>query len=344
MSSRASKCLAFVVLCCGVQIASAPRPTHARDDEDDLLVSNVDRDRVERYDAGTGAFVDIFAAKHLGGMNQPLGVLFGPHDHDVYVGTGIFGGPGQTKAVLRYDGDTGAFLGEFTYGTELESPRGIIFGPDGDLFVIDRASHDVGRICRFDGWTGEYLEDFVPYNDTFFMFTSLVFFESVEDAGRLDLYASSVRTGSVSRFDGETGELLGAFVAPGSAGLNSPHGLTFGPDGDLYVASAPWGGNPGVWRFRGPSADAPGAFVEVFLPGVKANWLIFGPNGDLYVTEADIAGGSLNAKNGRIGRYDGSTGDFLDYLVPPGGELVAPGGLTFEGTDPVTLRYVDFTD
>src|SRR5262249_52919634 len=61
-------------------------------------------------DAATGAFVDEFLPHNSGRLNQPASVVIGPRDHNVYVSTGHFGGPGQIKAVLRYDGTTGAFL------------------------------------------------------------------------------------------------------------------------------------------------------------------------------------------------------------------------------------------
>src|SRR5262245_41968358 len=81
-----------------------------------LLVGDWDIGAVLRYSGATGTFVDAFVPKHSGGLNHAYGVLFGPHDHDLYVSSGQFGGPGQLKAVLRYDGTTGAFREEFTKG------------------------------------------------------------------------------------------------------------------------------------------------------------------------------------------------------------------------------------
>ena len=48
---------------------------------------------------------------------------------------------------------------------------------------------------------------------------------------------NSLGNSSVIRYDGTTGGLIDAFVSPGSGGLSGNHGLTFGPHGDLYVAS-----------------------------------------------------------------------------------------------------------
>ena len=46
-----------------------------------LLVANWGGDSVLRYEESTGAFVNSFVPKHAGGMNQPYGVVVGPHDH-----------------------------------------------------------------------------------------------------------------------------------------------------------------------------------------------------------------------------------------------------------------------
>jgi hypothetical protein len=96
-----------------------------------LLVAGFNRDAVRRYDGQTGAFVDTFVPKDSGGMNQPWAVLFGPHDHNLYVSTGEFGGPGQLKGVLRYDGTAGAFIDEFAHGGDLRSPEGSFSGRTG---------------------------------------------------------------------------------------------------------------------------------------------------------------------------------------------------------------------
>jgi hypothetical protein len=39
-----------------------------------------------------------------------------------------------TDSVLRYNGTTGAFVGTFT-GAPAAFPEGVIFGPDGNLYV-----------------------------------------------------------------------------------------------------------------------------------------------------------------------------------------------------------------
>ena len=74
---------------------------------------------------------------------------FGP-DGNLYVASS------QTNQVLRYDGQTGAFLNVFVEsgGQGPQFPVGIAFGPDGHLYV---GSFVNDRILRYDGVTGEPL-------------------------------------------------------------------------------------------------------------------------------------------------------------------------------------------
>src|SRR5262245_55263659 len=75
-----------------------------------LFVADYDEHAVRRYDAQTGTFVDTFVPKHSAGLKEPQFLVVGPHDHDLYVGCGHFGGP--LHAVLRFDGTEGAPVGD----------------------------------------------------------------------------------------------------------------------------------------------------------------------------------------------------------------------------------------
>jgi DNA-binding beta-propeller fold protein YncE len=323
-----------------------------------LLVTDWGGDKVVLYDGATGEFVDRFVPKHSGGMNQPYGILFGPHDGNLYVSTGDYGGPGQLKAVLRYDGATGEFIDNFTIGGNLESPRGIIFGPDGNLYVVDKkVDRPEGRVARFNGLTGAFLGDFVPCGSGGLKRPAgLVFGPSVNHPSKLDLYVTSALTQNVLRYDGVTGAFRGEFVASGSGGLAYPVALTFGPDGNLYVASGAFGAlnssDPeAVFRYQGPSGETPGAFIDLFVPsgsgGLQLPFgLIFGPDGngdgypDLYVANSDVSGASNYGKKATVKRYDGLSGAFIDTFVEErSGRLDDVALLTFTQTDPVTLEY-----
>jgi len=318
-----------------------------------LLVAEYDNHQVLRYDANTGAFVDQFVPKHSGGLKEPQSLIFGPHDHDLYVGSGHFGGP--LKAVLRYDGASGEFVDEFTEGGHLESVHGVIFGPDGNLYVGDRVGTfgkpEGGRILRFNGVTGAFMDEFVPLASGGLRHPFGIVF-APDKKGKLDLFVAD-GPGNILRYDGTTGAFVEEFVPLGRGGLDLPVGLSVGPDGHLYVADLGFRtGIPKVLRFQGPTGRTPGAFIDVFVSGgtgglrnVQA--AIFGPDGngdgrqDLYVSNSQNTGiGQDKAKDGNVKRYDGVTGAFIDTFVSIGsGGLNNPSGLTFTETDPMTLAY-----
>jgi hypothetical protein len=147
-----------------------------------------------------------------------------------------------------------------------------------------------------------------------------------------DLLVSSGGTDQVLRYDGTTGAFIDAFVSAGSGGLDQPSGLTFGPDGNLYVTSFSFPPSPflnHVLRYDGST----GAFLDVFVSAGSGGLdqpfgLTFGPDGNLYVSSVIFARGFIT--DSQVLRYDGSTGAFLDAFVPAdSGGLFFPTGLTF---------------
>src|SRR5262249_50070038 len=69
---------------------------------------------------------------------------------------------------------------------------------------------------------------------------------------------SSKDTNQVLVYSGSDGSFLSAFVTAGSGGLNGPHSMQFGLDGNLYVASSGTSYQQ-VLRFDGAS----GAFIDI---------------------------------------------------------------------------------
>ena len=113
---------------------------------------------------------------------------------------------------------------------------------------------------------------------------------------RTDLLVASRFTDEVLAYDATTGSFRGVFADTG--GLDNPIGITFGPDGHLYVASSDSGR---IVRYHGQT----GAWIDTFAddgPLSGARHLNFGPDGHLY-----LAAGPF----GQIVRYDGVTGDYL---------------------------------
>lgn len=322
-----------------------------------LLVPSFDTQNVLRYDATTGAFIDEFVQHKSGGLNQPNAVAFGPRDHDLYVTSGFYGGNGLVRAILRYDGTTGAFIDPFTQGSLGDKVANVLFGPDGNVYVgITVEGPGTSHIARFDATTGAYLGDFVaPGSGGLRTLSGMVFGPSVGNPGKLDLYVASARDSNVLRFDGSTGAFLGDFIPAGRGGLSGAIGITFGPDGNLYVSSAGGlngGPTSGVFRYQGPAGASPGAFIGTFVsPGsgelMSPFAVLFGPdaNGDghqdLYVGGSEVVPSYHNKEHtSSVKVYDGVCGAYLDdFVTVDNGGLDGPGFMKFTETDPVTLAY-----
>ena len=128
------------------------------------------------------------------------------------------------------------------------------------------------------------------------------------------VYVSSFDNDSVLKFDAETGASLGVFVPSGSGGLNGPTGLTFGPDGHLYVSSFVF--NNTVMKYDGQTGQFLGVFVTSGSGGLLSPMdLGFGPDGNLYVVSSYV---------GAAFRYNGTTGAFIDQFTtePSGAEAI----------------------
>jgi DNA-binding beta-propeller fold protein YncE len=127
-----------------------------------------------------------------------------------------------------------------------------------------------------------------------------------------ELLVTSRHTDEVLRYDVATGAFLGVFASGG--GLDNPVGLTFGPDGHLYVAGAL---TQSVLRYDGASGAFLGSFVSV--AGLDPRHVNFGPDGHLYVADA---------ATDAVLRFDGASGAPLGAFASGGG-LDGPNGFTF---------------
>lgn len=166
----------------------------------DLYVASFETDQILRFDGSTGAYVGVFVASALGGLNGPdAGTKFG-QDGLLYVPSF------WNDRVLRYDA-SGAFVDEFVAFREggLRQPRDLV-QHRGDWYVASSFNH---RILRYTA-AGEFVGIFATLNRPY----SLAF-NGYDD----DLYAVSLQNNSVRVFDGESGAFLRAVVPGGTGGI-----------------------------------------------------------------------------------------------------------------------------
>ncbi len=234
----------------------------------DLYVNN--QDKILRFDGQTGAYMGAVVT----GLTDSKSFVFGP-DGNFYVANGDASN-GSTPQILKFDGATGASLGVFATGGGMQEPMSLAFAPDGNLYVGDGTD------------TANALQD------------------------------------TIKRYDGATGAFVDTF-ASGDGNLTDPNGMVIGPDGKLYVAiEGPNYGNAsfGLVHRYDLATGAKDVFVTDGLGGIQEPFgLTFGPNGDLFVSSGDT---------GEVYRYDGATGGvvgsgaFLSGLSDPKGLIYVP--------------------
>ena len=312
---------------------------------------------VLRFDAASGAYVDTFVASGSGNAYGFRGLVFDANRDLIAVDQNV--GQPTNGEVLRYRGADGVFLGALVPEPAAPyAPRGAVLSPDRQsLYVADMGDFGPnceslpGDIYRYDATSGQFV-DLLSAPEWFGDFhpRGLVFGPDGM------LYATDFgnpcvpRSGSVLRFNPDTGELVDEFVPAESGDLHWPEGLAFSPSGDLYAISGRNGPNEvgQIQRFDGLSGDLVES-IDLSDPddelSATAQALLFGPNGALYVPIenrqlSDLQAGVERVVSGEIRRYDLTTNRY-DTLVAPGGPLKDPWFITFENTDPATLAYVE---
>jgi WD40 repeat protein len=239
-------------------------------------------------------------------------------------GADFFVGSGDSE-VLRYD-NSGNFLGVFiTAGNDLVTPRGLTFGPDGNLYVCSVGND---RVLRYDGTTGAFIDAFVPAGSGGLKGPEVSIFKN--DGF---LYVSNFGTnptpnmldGQVTRYDATTGTFDRVFATSADIRGNVD-GMAFGPNGDLFVTALNRDSpdDPGVLSFDGTTGAFKGQFTQgssLFLP----RDITFGADGNLYVVDI----GNNSTGDSRIARFDGTSGQYIDDYIPFGSGLYVARGLAF---------------
>ncbi len=191
-----------------------------------LYVAGLRSNNVLRYNLGTG-LIDEFVSPGSGGLMFPKGLTFGP-DGNLYVSSADDGTPTPPDQVLRFNGRTGAFMGVFvTNGSGgLDNPNGLLFGPDGNLYVANTRGDSVNR---YDGTTGTFLNTFVAAGSGGLDAPTGMSFRGGK------LYVAGQATNAVLVYDAVTGAYLESITG---GGLSGPNGIDFDAAGNLYVGSS----------------------------------------------------------------------------------------------------------
>ena len=312
---------------------------------------NADTNTVKEFDAATGAPLGTLVAPNAAGLHGPRGMVFRNPGQLLVVNQNQSPPSGIPGEILRYNGRAGDPLGALVPRDDPHAPdvpRGMVLR-DNVLYVgnlADAVSPQgavtiPGEVDRYDANSGKFLGKLVPANFPGpFEPRGVVF---GPDGG---LYVSSFEAnngtvnngavGYVVRFDLQSG--ASTIIASNNTvtDLHRPEGLTFGPDGRLYVTG-----------FRKDASDTDKILVldpttgtevksivldAVGQPRAFAEAILFGPGGRLF---APITG--TGPDTGAVRSYDVSDGSFVNFEPP--GTLGQPWYLTFGQTDPATLTY-----
>jgi len=214
-----------------------------------LYVADRDANAIFRFNGKTGAFIDTFVSAANGRLSGPRDLLFGP-DGNLYVSgnesnqvlvfdgtTGAFlrvfsGGTIPLPRGLAFQGGdvyiacespsqilhyklSGALVGVFASGGQIQSPREMVFGPDGNLYVSSSANNVV---LRFNGSTGAAMGVFASGG-------GLMFPRGLTFGLDGNLYVVSANSNAILRYNGLTGAFINTFASGG--GPSFPTGLLF---------------------------------------------------------------------------------------------------------------------
>ena len=249
-----------------------------------LFVCSRQTFNIKEFDGQTGAFIGDFTAPRLSGGGDTHNPQAGWAEHVFDL---LFHPDGRlllavdiTDAVLDYDGNTGEWFSTWAVGGAepggLDGPLSLASGANGNVFVTSHtetwtADPNGGfivtrndRVIEYHGTTGRLVRVFgadggltnpmgmvFRPNGNLLVASSEWFYPPQNPGGGYPI------VNEVLEFDGTTGECLGAFVPDGS-GLDWPGGMTWGPNGNLFVVSIK---TNSVLEFDGQTGAVIGTFA-----------------------------------------------------------------------------------
>jgi hypothetical protein len=227
---------------------------------------------VLRYDGQTGSFINqVVTDTDPHAPYDPRGMVRGPQ-HSLFVGDlgdlGNLDGTGRPGRLAQFDEKTGAWIRDLSptvpFTTD-NGPRGVVIGPDGDLYVAVRNFSPLGgEVMRFDPVSGAFLGDFVDSNSA----NDLNRPEGLVFGPDGNLYVTSFRANSsdtdkILECNGTTGAYLGKIDLDQVGGDRAfAQAILFGPGGKLFVPITGNGADTGEVR----RYDVNTGTFDVFVP------------------------------------------------------------------------------
>jgi len=320
---------------------------------DVLDIGDNNDNSIKQFDAKTGAYVGTLVAPGSGGLAGPRGVILRNDGQLLVVNQNV--NLSTNGEIDRYNAKTGAVLSPLVPACDPNAPfapRGMVV-KDNVVYVANLQdntnSTSNGEIKEYKASNGNFLGNLYPTGWTGKFNPKAVVFGP--DGS---LYVSAFDTanplvGYVLKFDTSTGSSSvvafnnGNGKADPTLDLHRPEGLTFGPDGNLYVTSFRDNSLPDtdpnktdkILVLSGRTGELKGEINLDSAGGDRAfaQAIVFGPGGNLFVP---ISGNGPDT--GAVRRYDVTTDTYTNF-VAPGGPLGSPWYLTFGKTDPATLAY-----
>ena len=290
-----------------------------------LLVSDRATHQITKYDAQTGEFLEVLVDGDLeknGGLIAPASMTLGPQG-DLFVASFSSLRPDGLGSVLRYDIDSGDFLG--TFADELPGPSGLFFDVEQDeMYVSTLGNFDSELIYRYRASTGELLS-------TFGAGTGISGRTAIDLGPDGNLYVGSFAngeffTGAILAFDRETQSPLGSFaLEPFLSGAND---FTFRPGDQEHTYQLDLVGlfSNNVARFDVAQDDSG-------MLSVVGQEVLIAAGLDFPSALMDLGDGSMLITNlgndnpatgdlrpGSIARFDVASGEFVDTFIAAGGE------------------------
>ncbi|WP_028210255.1 hypothetical protein [Paraburkholderia mimosarum] len=212
-------------------------------------VNTPNNGEVMRFDAKTGTFIGkLVSSTDPNAPFSPRGIVRGGPNNYFYVADdGVANNKCANEGDVKEYDAAGAFKGNLNRKNFKPGfyPRGVVFGPDGLLYVSARACpvskdpHDpsVGYVLRFDPRTNAFVDVFASDATV----PDLHRPEGLVFDSKGNLWVTSFRAGAtdtdkILKLDGKTGHLLDKVELDVAGSLRSyAEAIIFGPGGYLYV-------------------------------------------------------------------------------------------------------------